>query len=46
MVDCEVASYFLLTKYRNALPRVWSSFSIWNEAACDDAPGNYGFLKR
>ena len=32
--------YFLLIKYRNALPRVWSSFSIWNETAVSVAPGN------
>jgi hypothetical protein len=32
---------FLLMKYRSALPKVWSSFSIWNETAVSVAPGNY-----
>jgi hypothetical protein len=41
---CRVAgekfAYFLLMKYRNALPNVWSSFSTWKEAAWEVAPGS------
>jgi hypothetical protein len=34
-------THFLLMKYLSALPSVWSSFSIWNDVACDEAPGSY-----
>lgn len=37
---CRRVTYFLLIKYRSALPSVWSSFSIWNETAVSVAPGS------
>lgn len=38
--DKRVKTHFLLMKYRSALPSVWSSFSIWKDVACEDAPGS------